>query len=299
MLKTRKDEVWEKFIESRPWARNFWRPAPGERKTLFWLVTIHLTAFAGLLLVPVPSLEVGLIALALTWIGGIGTTVCYHRSLAHRAVELNVFVRSILTFFAVLNGSATPIGWVANHRLHHANSDTVDDVSSPDVGGFWWAHLRWIWQVEAAPADRYCPDLDNPWYRAWDHLQLPILASSYFGGLLLGLEGFFWIGSIRLVFSLHGQCFVNSLCHMRAERTPGEDSSRNVAWLAAWHLLQGENWHRNHHDQPWSARFGLRPLQVDVGWLVIVTLEKLGLARQVRRPHPASTPATATAAGSG
>ena len=298
-MKTRKDELWARFLESRPWARDFWRPAPGQWKTLFWLVLIHVTAIVGLILVPLPSLKVGLIALGLTWIGGIGTTVCYHRSLAHRSVELNPVVRSVLTLFAVLNGSATPLGWVANHRLHHANSDTVDDVSSPDVGGFWWAHLRWIWQVRVASVDRYCPDLDKPSYRVWDHVQIPILAFSYLGGLFFGLEGFFWLGSIRLVFALHGQCFVNSICHMGAERRPGEDSSRNVVWLAAWHLLQGENWHRNHHDQPWSARLGLGRLQVDVGWLVIVALEKLGLAHSVRRPHAESTPATVTATGSG
>ncbi|HET6372257.1 MAG TPA: hypothetical protein VFG76_03055 [Candidatus Polarisedimenticolia bacterium] len=281
----------EQFLQSRPWAKSWGRPAPGEGKTLFWLSLIHVTAAAGLFLFPIPSWPVAALALALTWIGGLGTTICYHRALAHRSVTLSPTVRSILTFFAILNGSGTPRGWTANHRLHHATSDTVEDVSSPRIGGFWWAHLRWIWQAGQAPMDRYSPDLDRPSYRMWDRLQLPIMALSYLGGLAFGLEGFFWLGSIRLVFALHGQCFVNSICHMGTESKPGQDSSRNVAWLAAWHLLQGENWHANHHAQPWCARLGLKTFQVDAGWWIILLLEKVGLARDVRRPKEAPVPA--------
>lgn len=282
---TERDSLIEQFLVSRPWARSLWRPAPGDEGTLVWLVLIHVTALAGLVLTPVPSWRIGIAALVLTWLGGIGTTVCYHRSLAHKSIELDPSVRSVLIFFAMLNGSGAPATWTANHRLHHAHSDTVEDVSSPLIGGFWWAHLRWIWQAGQASTARYCPDLDRPSYRVWNRLQVPFALLSYFGGLAFGLEGFFWLGAIRLVYALHGQCFVNSVCHMKAGAAPGQDSSQNVAWLASWHLLQGENWHGNHHARPWCARFGLTPAQVDVGWWVIVVLERLGLARNVRRPQ--------------
>jgi stearoyl-CoA desaturase (delta-9 desaturase) len=287
------------FLASRPWANRWWRPAPGEAKTLFWIALIHVTAAIGLFVAPVPSWPIALTALVLTWLGGFGTTVCYHRSLAHRAVQLHPWVRHILTFFAVLNGSGTPSGWSANHRLHHAHSDTVDDVSSPRIGGFWWAHLRWIWQAGQAPVSRYCPDLDRPQYRIWDRLQLPVMTLSFLGGLAFGWEGFFWLGSIRLVFALHAQCFVNSVCHMAPGSAPGTDSSRNVAWLGAWHLLQGENWHRNHHAAPWCARLGLTPMQIDTGWMLILLLERLGLAKDIKRPREQPVPAVAAAAAGG
>lgn len=285
----RRDSALSKVLFStRPWTRSVWRPAPGEWPTFLWITLIHVTAAVGLILTPIPSLPIFLASLALTWLGGVGTTVCYHRSLAHRSVRLNPVARGALIFFAVLNGSGTPTTWVANHRLHHAHSDAAGDVSSPAAGGFWWAHLRWIWQAGQSPASRYCPDIVRENYGIWDRLQFPIMALSFFGGLAFGLEGFFWLGAIRLVFALHGQCFVNSICHMRPDTRPGEEASRNVPWLALWHLFQGENWHRNHHDQPWSARLGLEPLQIDIGWWVIVGLEKTGLARDVRRPHDPS-----------
>ena len=112
---------------------------------------------------------------------------------------------------------------------------------------------------------------------------------SYFGGLYFGLAAFFWLGAIRLVFSLHAQCFVNSVCHTEPDTPMGEDSSRNVRWLALMHFFQGENWHRNHHARPGLARLGWTWRQPDVGYLVICILEKLGLVSDVRRSRTLSS----------
>jgi stearoyl-CoA desaturase (delta-9 desaturase) len=145
--------------------------------------------------------------------------------------------------------------------------------------------LRWLWQAELAPPARYCRDLANMSYRVWSVLQVPLLTVSFLGGAWFGTAAFFWLGAFRLVFALHGQCFVNSVCHLHPESTLQTDSSRNVPWLALWHLFQGENWHRNHHSRPGSARLGWTAAQVDVGWLAIVGLERLGLATEVHRPQ--------------
>jgi len=220
------------------------------------VVLLHVTAAVGLVLFPLPGWPLFLVAGALTWIGGLGTTVCYHRALAHRALRLHPVVREMLIFFAMYNGSGAPLSWAANHRLHHATADTPEDISSPRVGGFWWAHLRWLWQAEHASPVRYCPDLQDASCHTWAALQVPLLTVSFFSGLACGSAAFFWLGAIRLVFALHGQCFVNSVSHLRPGTGMGEDSSRNVYWLAVWHCFQGENWHRNHHARPGSARLG-------------------------------------------
>ena len=271
--------------EYPPWLWPWWRPAAGEQITLLWIVLIHVTAVIGLALYPLPGWPLVLTAYGLAWIGGIGTTVCYHRALAHRALRLHPVVQSVLTFFAMYNGSGAPLSWTANHRLHHATADTPNDISSPQIGGFWWAHLRWLWQAEHASPERYCPDMRDQSYRVWQRIQIPILALSFFGGLAVSPAAFFWCGAIRLVFSLHAQCFVNSVSHLHPQARPGEDSSRNVPWLALWHCFQGENWHHNHHARPSSARLGWTPAQVDLGWWTIIVLEWCGLATEVRRPR--------------
>jgi fatty-acid desaturase len=283
-----------------PWTRSWWRPAAGQSMTLVWVVLIHATAAVGIVLYPLPGWPLFLAAYALTWLGGLGTTVCYHRALAHRALRLHPSVRKVLIFFAMYNGSGAPLSWTANHRLHHATADTPADISSPRVGGFWWAHLRWLWQAKQASPQRYCPDLAEASYRTWAVLQAPLLAVSFLSGLAFGLPAFFWLGAIRLVFALHGQCFVNSVSHLRPGTRMGEDSSRNVPWLAVWHCFQGENWHRNHHARPGSARLGWTAREVDLGWWVIVGLERLGLATEVRRPRMlADQPRSTTSEGGG
>ncbi len=103
-------------------------------------------------------------------------------------------------------------------------------------------------------------------------MQIPILAVSLFGGLAFGTTAYSWLGPMRLVASLHMQCFINSIAHMRTHRAPGEDSSQNIAWLGILHMFQGENWHGNHHAKPWSARLGWKVWQLDVGWYAIVLL---------------------------
>lgn len=268
----------------RPWTQPWWRPTVGDGPVLFWMIVIHAGAVLGLILTPLPGWPVFAAAFALHFLGGLGTTVCFHRAITHRSVKLHPVVQNVLTFFAMLNGSGSPLSWAAYHRLHHAKSDTPEDISSPRVGGFWWSHLRWLWQAGAPPIKRYCGELNTPSYRRWGRAQIPMAALALFVGLPFGLAAFFWMGPIRLVWALHAQCFVNSICHMRPAARDGEGTAKNVPWLALMHSFEGENWHQNHHDRPGSARLGLTPGQVDVGWYAILLLEKLGLATNVRRP---------------
>ncbi|MGH7961850.1 MAG: hypothetical protein ACRERD_08490, partial [Candidatus Binatia bacterium] len=87
--------------ETPPWTWPWWYPATGQQATLIWVVLIHVTAAVGLIMCPLPGWPVFLTAGALTWLGGLGTTVCYHRALAHRSLRLHPVVREILIFFAM------------------------------------------------------------------------------------------------------------------------------------------------------------------------------------------------------
>ena len=278
-------------LGTQPWTLPWWKTADGDRATFGYIVAIHILAAIGLIFFATPGWRVIVVTVATAWAGALGVTVCYHRALAHTALRLHPVVKHVLIFFAMFNGSGSPDSWTANHRQHHAKVETVDDISSPAIGGFWWAHLRWLWQAGNVPLSRWCPDLAKPEYRVWSRVQIPLLAVSLFGGFAFGLPAFFWFGPMRLVASLHAQCFVNSIAHMREGREPGEDSSQNIGWLAPLHFFQGENWHRNHHAVPSSARFGWTPWQIDFGWYTILLLEATGLAKSVKRGSgPGSSP---------
>jgi len=237
-----------------------------------------------LILYPIPSLRVLGVALFFSLWGGLGTTVCYHRLLSHRTFKLNSWIEHALIFGAMFNGSGAPASWVAYHRRHHARADMPDDISSPKQGGFWWAHLRWLYQSEPADVSKWCPEFDKGMYRFWTKVETPLIAVSLVFGLAFGWMGFFWIGAMRLFYSLHMQCLVNSLTHLG--RADEGDSSMNVWWLGPFQMAAwGENWHRNHHSNAGSARLGVRWWQTDIGWYFICAMESLGLASNVRRPR--------------
>jgi len=67
----------------------------------------------------------------------------------------------------------------------------------------------------------------------------------------------------------------------RPGRTP---SSCNVPVVAV--LTFGEGWHNNHHAFPGSGWHGPGRYQVDVSWMVIRGLERLGLVWKVKVPTP-------------
>ncbi|PYS20400.1 MAG: hypothetical protein DMG11_29575 [Acidobacteria bacterium] len=272
------------LAEKHPWTLPWWKADSDNFWTMIYIVMIHVMAVVGLVLFPLPGWSVFLAALAVACLGGLGTTVGYHRALAHRAVKLNPVVEQILVFFAVFNGSGAPSTWIANHRNHHANSDTIDDVSSPRHGGFWWAHLRWVYQWEASSMQKWCPDMMHRRYTLWASLQMPLIAISLcFGYLFFGWAGLFWLGAIRLVYCLHGQMFVNSLLHLKPGLPEGVDSSQNIWWIGPFQVTAwGENWHGNHHSRPASACFSRHWWQIDIGWYVICGLRALGLATNVR-----------------
>jgi len=112
------------------------------------------------------------------------------------------------------------------------------------------------------------------------------------------LTALLWGGAVR-IFVLHHMTYsINSLCHFFGRRPfATADESRNLAWLAV--PTFGESWHNNHHAFPTSAAHGLRWWQIDPSWMVIRSLERLGLVWDVvrvdeRRRARKALPADAT-----
>jgi fatty-acid desaturase len=100
-----------------PWNRSWFYCAPGESTTLIWVILVHAAAMAGLLLLPFPGWLVLGIAAGLLSLGDLGTTITYHRSLAHQAVVLRPVVEQVLIIFAVFNDSGAPLNWWATTAI--------------------------------------------------------------------------------------------------------------------------------------------------------------------------------------
>src|SRR5260370_35047352 len=132
----------EEILKSEPWKQPWWHAGKRDIAILGWVLLIHITAAIGLVLYPIPGWRVFLGAVALVFLGGLGTTVGYHRAIAHRSLTLNPWARGVLIFFAMFNRSGAPPTSAACHRLHHAQAANPEDISSPIWAGVWGPHRR-------------------------------------------------------------------------------------------------------------------------------------------------------------
>jgi stearoyl-CoA desaturase (delta-9 desaturase) len=227
-------------------------------------------------------------ALFLYWVSlSLGIGMGYHRLLTHRSFESPKWIEYFLAVCGSLALEGGPISWVATHRVHHQFSDKPGDPHTPNDGK-WWSHIIWMVVGDATHADtvtraHYVPDLCRDrflvWLSTYNYVPLAILGVLLFafGGLPFLLWGLFF----RVTMGWHATWMVNSLTHFwGTRRFETRDRSRNN-WLVAF-VSFGEGWHNNHHAHPTSARHGLAWYEIDLSWMTIWLLRKLGLARSVR-----------------
>ncbi len=255
--------------------------------TAIFMVAVHLITLLAFLPANFSWSAVA-VALFLHWLTGcLGITLGWHRLVAHRSFK----VPKWLEYFFVLCGSLAcqhgPIEWIGLHRHHHAHSDQPIDHHS-STKGFWWSHMGWIFYE--VPADGEVPRLtkdisSDPFYLFCEKYFLPM--QIVLGLLLYAIGGWsfvLWGVFVRLVAVYHCTWFVNSATHKFGYRTyKSGDYSTNCWWVAL--VTYGEGWHNNHHAFQFSARHGLKWWEIDVTWLTIQLLSKLGLATKVKLPR--------------
>jgi stearoyl-CoA desaturase (delta-9 desaturase) len=95
--------------------------------------------------------------------------------------------------------------------------------------------------------------------------------------LMFGLPGL-TVWAVQMMWiPIFAAGVVNGLGHWRGYRNfETQDGSTN---LVPWgFLIGGEELHNNHHAFASSARFSVRPWELDIGWVYIRIMEALGLA---------------------
>lgn len=235
------------------------------------------------------------VALAMYCLGGLGISLGWHRYFTHRGFVCSSWLRRALAVAGTLAFEGSLASWVANHRVHHAHTDSEGDPHSPWTGkgaveGFFHAHVGWL-RRPGAPEDRYARDvLADPalavisrWWWLWALLGLlvPAAATGVLAGTSAALGVVVWAGLVRVVVFHHVTWSVNSVCHMHGRRRfDTADRSTNVWWLALPSF--GESWHNNHHHAPRKARHGVDRGQLDLSAMLLRLFERCGAARACR-----------------
>jgi stearoyl-CoA desaturase (delta-9 desaturase) len=257
-----------------------------------------LFSWSGLALVP----------LGVYLFGTVGINIGFHRLLTHRGFACPRWLECALTVLGVCSRQGTPLSWVAVHRMHHQHSDEDADPHTPRAS-FFWSHVGWflvydpaVWNIGTYDRyardllrDRFVKNLEKP--RVWRRVQAAQLAvflilgavvgavatASWLGALRMALSWLVWGVLVRTVVVWHITWSINSVTHVWGYRNyDTRDDSRNNLLVGL--ISNGEGWHNNHHAQPRAAAHGIRWWELDVAWITIWGLERLGLVRDVVRP---------------
>jgi len=223
--------------------------------------------------------------------GCFGITLSYHRQLSHRSFQTPKWLEYLIAYCGVLAIQGDPIEWVTAHRYHHLHTDTALDPHSP-YEGFWFSHLGWLldhrYREFRVSDQSNTKEMQRQFFYRLIRNTYPLHSIMQFCALyyFAGFPGIVWGGAMRICWVYHNTWTVNSVAHVWGSQTYNTgDLSRNN-WLVAL-LTFGEGWHNNHHAFKFSARHGMEWWQLDVTYMIIKTLEALGLAWKVQLPSEA------------
>jgi stearoyl-CoA desaturase (delta-9 desaturase) len=262
---------------------------------------------------PAKSLWIGLMTAAAVVLGPIyftwgafvlfvatcGITLCaghsvgMHRRLIHNSFACPLWLEYVCVYLGVLVGMAGPIGMIRQHDMRdwaQRQRDCHDYFAHR--AGFWrdgWHQLHCRLDLKEPPEFRLEPRLDHDrvysWLeRTWMAQQLPwAIAFFVFGGM----PWVVWGVCARVAVCVTGHWLVGHYAH----REGGQTWVVNGACVQGYDvklaglISMGENWHNNHHAFPGSARLGLEPGQVDLGWTLLLAFERCGLAWNIVTPE--------------
>ncbi len=238
-----------------------------------------------------PWWGVVLYTLATTHITIVTVTVFLHRSQAHRALDLHAIPQHFFRFWNWVGTGQVTKEWVSIHRKHHAKCETEEDPHSPQTRGIKKVFFEGaeLYRTEAKNLEtmkKYGHGTPDDWLErnvytrfSWQGVGLMmILNLALFGmaGLAVWAVQMAWI-------PVTAAGIINGIGHYWGYRNfASKDASTNIT---PWGIIiGGEELHNNHHTYPTSAKFSVKPLEFDIGWLYIRIFETLGLATVKKIP---------------
>lgn len=288
-----------KFLDSDHASKSISELESKDHKITFdrWIPFIFLHGLCLLVFVVGWSVEAVTMALVLYLVRMFAITGFYHRYFSHRSFKTSRFFQFIFAFVGATSIQRGPLWWAAHHRWHHKFSDKEEDVHSPVYRGFIWSHIGWITSEKNIPTDySRVKDLvkfpELVYLNRFDWLPSVMLGIAlFFLGELLRSQGaptsgaqFVIWGVISTVVLFHGTCSINSIGHLfGTQRFDTRDQSRNNFLLAM--VTLGEGWHNNHHRFPGATRQGYCWWELDITYLILKFLERLGIVWDLTVPQ--------------
>lgn len=223
----------------------------------------------------------------------LGHSVGMHRRLIHGSFQCPLWLEYALVYCGVLVGMAGPIGMIRTHDMRDwAQRQAACHDYFSHRAGFWrdgWSQLHCELKLDSPPAFQLEPRLRSDrvyafMERTWMAQQIPWAILFFAIG---GLPWLVWGVCARVTVGVTGHWLVGHFAHREGDQTYVVDGASVQGYnvRVAGLISMGESWHNNHHAFPGSARIGLHPGEIDLGWKLIRALENLGLVWAIVTPE--------------
>lgn len=265
----------------------YWSPKKSSWISLMYLVAI----IGGYLTFSYEALLVFLVFTAITLC--FGHSLGMHRRLIHKSFDCPKWLEYIFVHLGVLVGLAGPKGMMYTHDLRDW---AQRQKQSHDYFGHQNSLLKdWYWQLHCDIKLDNGPDFkpessfqNDPVYhwmeKTWMWQQLPWAIVLF---LIGGVSWVVWGVAVRVAVSVMGHWLIGYFAHNHGGSHWHVEGASvqgyNIKFCAL--ITMGESYHNNHHAFPGSAKFALKKGEFDLGWLVLMGLERLGLVWDIKTPE--------------
>ena len=225
-----------------------------------------------------------------------GHSVGMHRRLIHNSFACPRWLEYLCVYLGVLVGMAGPIGMIQLHDMRDwaQRQQRCHDYFAHRAS-FWrdgWHQLHCRLDLAQAPEfrleARLAHDAVYSWLeRTWMAQQLPWAILFFAIG---GMPWLVWGICVRVAVCVTGHWLVGHYAHREGGQTwvvSGACVQGYDVKLAGL-ISMGESWHNNHHAFPGSAKLGLEPGQIDLGWTLLCLFERMGLVWDIVTPEDLS-----------
>jgi stearoyl-CoA desaturase (delta-9 desaturase) len=219
-------------------------------------------------------------------------SIYIHRYLCHGMVSYNKYIKGFFELWMYVT-SGTPDPYLAKmHRVHHRTVDTPQDPHSPHFSTKKQILVDWVTSnlLRQYKGAFLHPFKKDPMEKYWQEYEFKFMYNYPYIGVLsfivLHFVLFGFVGILiplvnTLMLRLHQFTFGFGLNHMWGYRNyDSPDKSRNCV-LFFFLNAAGEEWHNNHHAEPWEINFGRKWWEFDIGYFYMNMLSKIKLAKFV------------------
>ncbi|MCB9644415.1 MAG: fatty acid desaturase [Myxococcales bacterium] len=226
-------------------------------------------------------------------------SIVLHRCVAHRAVELPrwwIFTSTTLTNLFVLH--INPRTWCADHRMHHAYSDTEKDPDKqPDV-----SYLQWLWgffkhspKASDPQIQRFTKDaiFKHPIFAFFSHpIAGPFCAVTAWLAPFAVTGSWIYATAVWIMIRITGMLVLSFQSYFAHGGDRGwgyrnydiKDHSVNLTSRVALFLTAGEALQNNHHAKPSRASHAHLSHEWDPGFQLLRFLERVHVAQIPEKP---------------